>query len=74
MVLAAFLKPRLYPFDNVGELGRLQLLVCELDVSRTTSPPTTRFTAGCFGELARKVASRLAISGTLTSGVQCKTL
>jgi hypothetical protein len=74
MVLAPFLKPGLYPFDNVGELSGLQLFVGELDVSRTTGSPTTRLTAGRFGELARKVASGMPISGTFTSGVQCEAL
>jgi hypothetical protein len=69
MVLAHFFVPGLYPFDNVGELGRPQLFVGELDVSRTAGSPTTRLTAGCFRELAREVASRLPVSGRFTGGV-----
>ena len=41
---------------------------------RTASSPTTRLTAGCFGELAGKVASRLPVSGRFTCGVQGKAL
>ena len=74
MVLASFFKLSLYPFDHVGELGGLQLFVCELDVSGTTGSATTCLTAGSFGELAGKVASRLTISRTLTSRVQGKAL
>ena len=74
VVLASFFKLSLHPFDNVGELGWLQLFVRQLDVSRTTGSPTTRLTTGCFGELAGKVAPRLTISRTLTSRVQGEAL